>query len=145
MNSIAIASLVEYGNLEEAYPSVDSHFKPAGNFILFQLRTPKNETKGGIALPQSVRVDEYSQWNTQVARVVQLGPTAFKDRDTLEPWPEGNWCDVGDFVRIPAHGGDRWYIPIPNRIDHRALFAVYRDTEVKGIYTGDPLLVDTYL
>jgi hypothetical protein len=140
-----VRSLIEYGSLEEAYPSVDPEFQPYGNFILFQLRTPKNRTRGGIELPQTAGIEDIAQWNTQVARVVKLGPVCFKNRDTLAPWPEGDWCKEGDFVRIPLHGGDRWYLPVPGRSDHRALFAVYRDLDVKGEYKGDPLLVDPYI
>ena len=141
----AVNSLISYGSLEEAYPPVDPEFTPAGTQILFQLRTPKNVTRGGIALPETARMEDIAQWNTQIARVVALGPVCYKDRDTLKDWPEGPWCKPGDFVRIPMHGADRWWIPIPGRDDHRALFVVHKDLEVKGQYHGDPLLVDAFL
>lgn len=140
-----MSSLIQYGSLEEAYPDVDPQFTPYGNHILFQLRTPKNMTRGGIHIPQTAQMEDIAQWNTQVARVVKLGPMAYKNRDDLTPWPEGDWCKKGDFVRVPIHGGDRWYLPIPGREDHRALFAIYKDLEVKGQYHGDPLQVDPYL
>lgn len=140
----SIASLIEYGNLDEAYPSVDPEFQPFGNQVLFQLRTPKNKTRGGIAIPQTAGLEDIAQWNTQIARIVALGPVAFCNRDTLESWPEGPWCKKGEFVRIPLHGGDRWWKPIPGRTDHRALFVVYHDLDIKGRYTGDPLTVDAY-
>lgn len=137
-------SVIEYGSLDEAYPSVDPQFEPFGNQVLFQLRTPKNRTKGGIELPQTASLEDIAQWNTQIARVIRLGPVAYKNRDNLQPWPEGDWCKPGEFVRIPLHGGDRWYLPIPGRDDHRALFAVYHDLDVKGRYLGDPLSVDSF-
>lgn len=138
-------SSIEYGSLEEAYPSVDPQFRPFGNQVLFQLRTPKNMTRGGIMLPQTSSLEEIAQWNTQIAMVIKLGPVAYRNRDTLERWPEGDWCEPGQFVRVPMHGGDRWWIPIPGRTDHRALFVVYHDLDVKGEYTGDPLSVDAFL
>lgn len=141
--SAAIAPLIEYGSLDEAYPDVDSEFSPAGSLVLFQLRTPKNKTKGGLILPQGTL--DGSQHNTQVAKVIAVGPVAFKDRDTLKPWPEGAWCEVGDFVRVPLFGGDRWYLPVPGRSDYKALFAVYRDLDIKGQHRGDPLLVDPFM
>jgi co-chaperonin GroES (HSP10) len=143
--SARIIPILAYGSLDEAYPQVDPEFTPFGNNVLFQLRTPKNMTTGGIALPETAQLEEIAQWNTQIAKVIALGPLAFKDRDTLKPWPEGDWCKPGQFVRIPMHGGDRWWKPIPGRQDHRALFAVYKDLDVKGEYTGDPLEIDAFL
>lgn len=138
----AILTLVDYGSIEEAYPSIDPKFQPTGNQVLFQLRTPKNRTRGGLVLVEGSQVEE--QWNTQVAKVIACGPVAFRNRDTLERWPEGDWVKPGDFVRIPLFGGDRWYKPIPGRDDYRALFAVYKDLDIKGIHLGDPLDVDAF-
>ena len=96
----------DYGTIEEAFPTADPGAIPFGNRVLVQIRTPKKKSRGGIELiPEAV---ETELWNTQVARVVTLGPVAFRNRDTLEPWPEGDWCKPGDFVRVPKYGGDRW-------------------------------------
>lgn len=138
----AVLPLVDYGSVDEAFPPIDPKFKPTGNQVLFQLRTPKNKTRGGLLLVENSRIED--QWNTQVAKVIRLGPVAFRNRDTLDPWPEGDWVKEGDFVRIPLYGGDRWYKPIPGRDDYRALFAVYRDLDIKGIHEGDPLDVDAF-
>lgn len=142
MSSSAVLPRYDYGSLEEAFPPIDPKFTPSGHRVLFQLRTPKNRTSGGLLLVQGSQIED--QWNTQVAKVLALGPVAFRNRDTLEPWPEKNWANPGDFVRIPLYGGDRWYKPIPGRDDYRALFAVYIDTDVKGIHLGDPLDVDCF-
>lgn len=138
-----VAPMIEYGSLEEAYPSVDAEFDPTGNQVLFQLMTPKNKTRGGLVLPQGAL--DVNQLNTQVAKVIAVGPVAFKDRDTLQPWPEGDWVEVGQFVRIPLFGGDRWYLPVPGRSDYKALFAIYKDVDIKGIFRGNPLDVDPFL
>ena len=141
MNTLVMPQF-DYGTLDEAYPPIDPKFSPTGNRVLFQLRTPKNKTKGGLVLVEGSQVED--QWNTQVAKVIKIGPVAFRDRDNLEPWPEGDHVKVGDFVRVPLYGGDRWYKPIPGRTDYRALFAVYLDTDIKGIHEGDPLDVDAF-
>lgn len=140
-----ILPMLAYGSLAEAYPDVDPEFVPFGNRVLVQLRTPKNVTTGGIALPETAQLEEIAQWNTQIAKVISLGPVCFKNRDTLEPWPETDWATPGMFVRVPIHGGDRWWKPIPDRRDHRALFALYQDVDLRGEYIGDPLAIDAFL
>ena len=99
-------------------------------------------TKTGILLPEETRETEL--WNTQVAKVIALGPGAFKDRDTNKLWPEGAWCNVGDFVRCPKYGGDRWEVPVPNSPDS-ALFVLFRDSDLAGLIEGDPLAHVAYL
>src|SRR3954470_639267 len=81
--------------LDEAFPVVNPNYRPFGERVLVQIRSPKRKSAGGIMLPDEVRDTE--KWNTQVAKVIALGPTAFKSRTTLEGWPEGDWCQPGDF------------------------------------------------
>ena len=92
--------------LKEAFPAVEPGVKPLGSRVLVQVRTPETKSKGGIILTENDKDTQY--WNTSVAKVVALGPLAFKNRNTQESWPEGAWCSVGDFVRVPRYGGDRW-------------------------------------
>jgi co-chaperonin GroES (HSP10) len=77
------------------------------------MRTPKKVTKGGIVLADETK--DTITWNNQVGVVRAIGPTAFKDQKTLEPWPEGSWCKVGDYVRIPKHNADKFEVKIPGR------------------------------
>jgi co-chaperonin GroES (HSP10) len=113
-SSASFAPRVEYSQtLEEAFPVVDCNLEPFGSRVLVQMRTAKKKTKGGIVLPAETQ--DTIQWNNQVGKVVALGPTAFKDQKTLEPWPEGNWCKVGDFIRVPKHNGDKFEVKIPGR------------------------------
>ena len=51
----------------------------------------------------------------------------------MEPWPEGNWVEVGDFVRMPKWGGDRWEVTMND--EETALFSIFNDHEV--IAKGD--------
>lgn len=126
-----------------AFPMVDPGYEPLGERILIQLRMPREESDGGIIIPDDSKdTDKDVQ---QVAVVVALGPLAFKKRDTLEPWPEGAWVKVGDYIRAPRYGGDRVGIPIEGRRDH-VTFLTIRDHEVIGkITTGDPLTMKAYV
>jgi co-chaperonin GroES (HSP10) len=131
--------------LQEAFPAVDPGAVPVGGRILVQWRAAKKTvTSTGIVLIEETK--ETEKWNNQVAKVIAMGPLAFKKRDTLEPWPEGSWVDVGDFVRMPKWGGDRWEVPYGNSEDgETALFSVFNDHEVIAKVTGDPLKVKAFL
>lgn len=131
--------------LREAFPEVDPGAVPVGGRILVQWRqTIKKTTNSGIVLVEETK--ETEKWNNQVAKVIAMGPLAFKKRDTLEPWPEGSWVQVGDFVRLPKWGGDRWEVPFGNPEDgETALFSVFNDHEVIAKVTGDPLKVRAFL
>ena len=93
---------------EECFPIVDHGVEVAGDRVLVQLRRQKVKSKGGI-----IFVDETQQtlkFNETVAKVVQVGPLAYKSPDTLEPWIEGPWCKEGDLVRTIKYGGDRFVV-----------------------------------
>ena len=122
--------------LKEAFPEIDPGIKPLGSRILVQIKTVAQKTKGGIILSTDDRSTE--KWNTQVGKVVAMGPVAFHNRNTLEPWPEGQWCKVGDFVRVAKYGGDRFEVG-------EALFCVFNDLDIIGKVTGDPLKVRAFL
>ena len=131
--------------LQEAFPAVDPGAKPVGGRILVQWRqTKKTVTSSGIVLIEETK--ETEKWNNQVAKVVALGPLAFKKRDSLEPWPEGNWIEIDDFVRMPKWGGDRWEVPYGDPgLGEVALFSVFNDHEVIAKVTGDPLTVKAFV
>ena len=128
-----------------AFPSVDPGAKPLGARILVQLRrTKKKATSAGIILVEATK--ETEKWNNMVAKVIEIGPLAFRKRDTMEPWPEGSWCEVGDYIRVPKWGGDRWEVPVPGEKDEdQALFMVLNDHEVIAKLTGDPLAMKSFV
>jgi co-chaperonin GroES (HSP10) len=129
--------------LEEAFPVVDPGAKPLGARILVQLRRAKKKmTSSGILLVEETR--ETEKWNNMVAKVIEIGPLAFRQRDTMAPWPEGSWCEVGDYLRVPKWGGDRWEVEVPGEEDP-ALFMVLNDHEVIAKITGDPLMVRAFV
>ena len=131
--------------LVEAFPAVDAGVQPLGSRILVQVKTPKTTTASGIILHAETRDTE--KWNTTVAKVVALGPLAFKNRDTMKSWPEGDWIQVGDYVRAPKYGGDRWSVPFINKNgdEEDAMFVILNDLDLIGKITGDPLAVKAYL
>ena len=130
--------------LEEAFPVVDSGCAPLGGRVLVQFKqTPKKTTASGIILVEETK--ETEKWNTQVCKVIKLGALAYRNRDTLELWAEGVWAAVGDYVRVPRWGGDRWEVPLGEDDKECALFAIFNDNEVISKVTGDPLKVKAFL
>jgi co-chaperonin GroES (HSP10) len=127
--------------LAQAFPAVDAGIQPFGSRVLVQIRTPKTKTSSGIIIDNGSRDTE--KRNTQVARVIAVGPLAFKNRNTMEQWPEGSWCTTGDFVRVAKYGGDRWEVPLPD--GETALFVIFNDLDIIGKVTGDPLAVRAFI
>jgi len=129
-----------------AFPVVDPGAKPLGGRILVQLRrTKKKTTSAGIILVEETK--ETEKWQNMVAKVIEIGPLAFKNRDTMQGWPEGSWCEVGDYIRVPKWGGDRWEVPVEGEddLEDKALFMILNDHEVIAKVTCDPLLMRAYL
>jgi len=127
--------------LGEAFPAVNAGVQPFGSRVLVQIRTPRKITKGGIILATDTKDTE--KWNTQVAKVISIGPLAFKNRDTQQTWPEGEWCHSGDFVRVPKYGGDRWEVSIDR--DTSAMFVIFNDLDIIGKIEGDPLAIKAFI
>jgi len=93
---------------EECFPHIDTGIEVAGDRVLVQLRREKSTSKGGIILVDETR--QTLRFNETVAKVIQIGPLAYKSPEDLSPWPEGNWCNVGDLVRTIKYGGDRFVV-----------------------------------
>lgn len=137
--------------LAKAFPDVDPGFEPFGSRVIVQLRSPKTITKGGIILTDDDKDTE--KWNTQIGKIRAVGSVAFRNRTTLEPWPEGNWVHVGDYVRIPKFNQDKWEVdvlcgeknvmgqPIPTRV----LFMLINDIDLLAKKIGNPLEVKAYI
>lgn len=129
-----------------AFPSVDPGAKPLGGRVLVQLRrTKKKATSAGIILVEETK--ETEKWNNMVAKVIEIGPLAFRNRDTMQPWPEGSWCEVGDYLRVPKWGGDRWEVKVPgdDDLEDPALFMILNDHEIIAKVVGDPLQMRAFL
>ena len=129
-----------------AFPSVDPGAKPLGGRVMVQIRrSKKRTTKAGIVLVEETK--ETEKRNTQIGKVVDMGSLAFRKRDSMEPWPEGAWCRVGDFIRVPKWGGDRWEVKVPgeDQGEDPALFMIINDHEVIAKITGNPLETRAFL
>ena len=153
-NRVAFA----YRSIEQAFPTVIHGHKPLGSNLLLQVRQPLKVTAGGIYVDTESRKTERDV--TQVARVLEIGPLAFRNRNTGEQWPEGAWCKVGDFVRIPKYQGDRLHVEtkvIDNRtnavtgavIEEESTDAVelvfLKELSLVALIDGDPLIIRSYL
>ena len=139
---------LDYDSVDQAFPDLDPGLVPFGSRVLVQKRSPRTLTRGGLIVPDEVQETEF--WNTQVAKVITLGPGAFKNRDTLEAWPEGSWCKAGDYVRVPKYGGDRWFVDTSEEVAKgtgidKACFVIYNDLDLVGEITCNPMDVIAYL
>jgi len=137
--------------LNEAFPDIDPGFEPFGSRIIVQIRSPKELSSSIILTDES---KETELWNTQIAKVRAIGPVAFKNRDNLQTWPEGDWFKVGDFVRIPKYNQDKWIIEIEEEVKgsriaikrkKQVLFMLVNDLDILAKKIGDPLEVKAYI
>lgn len=122
---------LEAAEVARHFPDMDPGQLPSGNNIIVQIAKPVTKSAGGIILADETV--NHQEWNEQTARVIALGPLAYVNVNTGEPYKEGNWCEPGDFVRIPKWGGDR------SRVDGEALFLTCRDRDVISLVLGNPL------
>jgi len=133
-------------DLQDAFPAVDPGAKPLGARVLVQLRRSKKKTtSAGIILVEETR--ETEKWNNMVAKVIEIGPLAFRKRDTMETWPEGSWAEPGDYIRVPKWGGDRWEVKVPGELDEDepSLFMILNDHEIIAKVTSNPLTMKAFL
>ena len=139
---------LQYVDEQEAFPNVQPLCKPLGNLVQIMLRVPKLQTIVGLHLvADNERQTERD--NTQVGKVSACGPLAFRNRNTYEVWPEGAWCQPGDYVRVPKFHGDvqvvkyfRTIVDIDHvtekrterRFEDRVLFVLFKDLDIRGRY-----------
>jgi len=118
--------MISASDLESAFPEIKPGVHPFGGRVLVQLRTVRSKVNG-IILVEDTKV--FNKSIAQVAKVLELGPLAYKNRNTMEPWPEGNWVRPGMLVRVPKYGGDRVERVIPGT-DDTAIFCIFNDHEI---------------
>lgn len=111
----------------ERFPAKDCKHRPLFGHVLLQLESVREKSKGGVIIPSTVKDDnEYTQ---HCAKLVAIGDLAFCDKDSGEPWK----CEkpkVGDIVRIPIHGGDRF------KVDG-TVFVFFRDRDLCAVVDLD--------
>jgi co-chaperonin GroES (HSP10) len=136
----------DQAELAWAFPEVNPGQRPFGGRVIVQLRRIK-KTAGRIIIVDETKENE--KWNNMIGKVVAVGPLAFKNRDTMQPWAEGAWAEIGDYVRVPRWGGDRWERFVPTESDQEykepVLFMTINDHELISAITDDPLSFKAYV
>jgi co-chaperonin GroES (HSP10) len=126
-----------------AFPDTNPGQRPFGGRVIVQLRRIKKKA-GRIIIVDETKENE--KWNNMIGKIVAIGPLAFKNRDTMQPWAEGSWAEIGDFVRVPKWGGDRWERPVPGEDgEDPVLFMTINDHELISAVTDDPLSFKAYV
>jgi hypothetical protein len=119
------------------FPDADPGMEPTGSRVLVQLKAPGRVIGNGFLYKSQETIDRERE-NTQVALVRAMGPLAFHNRSTLEPWPEGQWCRAGDIVIVPRFGrSERWLVRLGG--DREPVeFCLYDDTAIVGHLLRNP-------
>lgn len=95
--------------VEDLFPEIELNEIALGDNIVVQMKTPPKQSKGGILY--SAETQDIEEYSSTVGKVLDIGPTAFhffsQNDESNKPWPGGAWFKVGDFVRLPRHGGQR--------------------------------------
>jgi co-chaperonin GroES (HSP10) len=129
-----------------AFPEVNAGQAPFGGRVIVQLRRIKKTAAGSRIILVS-ETKENEKWQNMIGKVIAIGPLAFKNRETMASWPEGSWASVGDFVRVPKWGGDRWERAVPGEDDKEdpVLFMTINDHELIAKVTDDPLSFNAFV
>ena len=106
MRTIKMEKAVNNNEWIEDEEKADPEVLPSlpGYHILVRPVSVKSKTIGGLLLPDSVKDDV--AYLTTVGKVLAVGDLAYKDEDKF---PNGKWCDVGDYVCYARHAGQKLY------------------------------------
>jgi co-chaperonin GroES (HSP10) len=129
-------------SLDEMFPKIDPEFVPFGHRVVVQLRRVVSKTASGIILSKDTK--ETEAYNSTIALLVAVGPLAFKNRATGEPWPEGTWAVPGDYVKVSRWGGERWTVDLDDALEP-VMLAILSDGDLIGKYTGDVRKVRSHM
>lgn len=99
--------------------------KPSGYRILCAIPEIEKEHESGL-LKADVTISN-EELLTTVLFVVDLGPDCYQDKSRF---PNGPWCQKGDFVLVRPHAGTRLVI-------HGREFRIINDDSVEGV-VADP-------
>lgn len=129
-----------------AFPEVKPGQTPFGGRVIIQLRRIKKTATGSRIILVS-ETKESEKWQNMIGKVIAIGPLAFKNRDTMTSWPEGSWASIGDYVRVPKWGGDRWERNVPEEAGagEPVLFMTINDHELIAKVTDDPLSFNVFI
>jgi co-chaperonin GroES (HSP10) len=136
-------------DLKWFFPEISAGMDPFGSRVLVQIRGVKEKINEFLFVPEETQ--NIQRDNTQVAKVISIGPLAYKSRDTMTGWPEGAWCKPGDYVWLPKYGGDRFEVNLPKPLHHakygkvdKVQFAIFDDLNILS-RVPDPLVMPFFL
>ncbi len=121
----------------DRFPDIDPGVRPAGHRVLIQLKRTTDKVEGS-SLYAADETRAVKQYKEKIGKVLATGPCAYRSRETGEVWFGGAWCKVGDYVRVPVHGGDRWSVVVDGDYCNPVPFVILNDDNVLGIQ-DDPL------
>jgi co-chaperonin GroES (HSP10) len=133
---------VGHKTIDEMFPTIDPEFRPFGHRVLVQIRRVVAKTASGIILARETKDTE--AYNNTIGKVIAMGPLAFRNRGTGEPWPEGVWSAIGDYVKVPRYGGERWTVDLDDSLEPIQL-VLFADSDLHGAYTGDVTRVRSHI
>lgn len=87
--------------------------KPVGYRLLIALPKVEDTYESGIAKAERTRHEE--QILSMMGAVVDMGAQAYADKDRF---PNGPWCEVGDFVMFRPNSGTRFRV---NGVEYRLM------------------------
>lgn len=99
--------------------------KPQGYRILCAIPETEKEYESGLLKADSTL--SFEEALTTVLFVVELGPDCYQDKARF---PNGPWCQKGDFVLVRPHTGSRLVI-------HGREFRIINDDSVEAV-VSDP-------
>ena len=114
------------------FPKINAGITPFGSRVLVQVRRVRTRRKSGLYMTKEATDTQMD--NTCVAKVIAVGPLAYKNRNTMESWSEGSWCEAGEYVFVPKYGGLRWEKPYKTNDDYidKVQFAIFDDLNIVG-------------
>ena len=89
----------------EEQAGVDYVPVPTGYRLLIAMPMVEEKTSGGIFRPDSEREREGTA--SIVGQVVDMGKDCYADKDKF---PNGPWCEVGDWVLFRSYAGTKFKI-----------------------------------
>jgi len=109
--------------------------EPRGFKLLIEKPKPKDKTDGGILLPdQAIEAENYL---SICAKLIAVGPLAWRDRETGERWKGGAWAEIGDWIIVPKFTQFRMEIDDKEYrfINDDEIIAVVSDPTAIKVYT----------
>jgi len=79
--------------------------KPSGYRILIAVPELEGKTEGGVYMPDDLKTREETA--SIIGFVMAVGPEAYADTTRF---PNGAWCNEGDFVIFRSYSGTRFKI-----------------------------------